>query len=692
MFFSSNIKATDIAETVRTADEVSVCANLLRDECKGYDFSLQNSYRDADDLSISYNTFKENRPVVWDKFLKSLLEQAPLSLEKQRVCDTIFQIAYSLIHNDTTITPLTVGLAQAIHDTCRSKKLVTICKRLGLVTSYDSVQRTDTSLAQRMIDQTGQNRVPVPPAIQSNNVIHGAMDNFDKEDGSHDTILMLFQNYTSAPNVLPSISHLKEKRLNRKLPTVLPCQELLPSRRGKIRGDIPEDFIVADTVSLIHDKTYYLDYWLWLLHRYTLSTGGELSEKQIIPSFSSVYSILSTVVVSITTQAFTPILPYPATNYDAIYTTMINFQDILKQRQQPYGSLWSDEGVYHIAKELQFLNPTKFDNIFLGLGGFHLGKIVLAAIGLFLEKSGARDILVLNEIYGPSITDIKVMTGKDYVLSRGGMRILHEAISRMRFKKFESERQAKIPTRELTVEMTTFFQSPMDESKIRDRWNELKSLAAELKIEFEEFTLKGEQTSENFKFWNIFLDKIMPVLTDLTRSFREGKWSLYLSALRRAIPLFFAFGRTNYCRWAPIHYEDCLNVETEFPLLHKAFHSGDFVVHHTHRRGNGTPIDQALEQDYNKPAKGFGGVVGYTKRKEAVARWNLIKHEKTKYTYFMEDLCGIIDDSEYSLHHEFSKSSTAAVEESVMVVCKYLEDKDLFNPLMPGRAIWGHIY
>ena len=180
MFFSSNIKATDIAETVRTTDEVSVCANLLRDECKGYDFSLQNSYRDADDLSISYNTFKENRPVVWDKFFKSLLEQAPLSLEKQRVCDTIFQIAYSLIHNDTTITPLTVELAQAIHDTCRSKKLVTICKRLGLVTSYDSVQRTDTSLAQCMIDQTGQNRVPVPPAIQSNNVIliHIVFDNY----------------------------------------------------------------------------------------------------------------------------------------------------------------------------------------------------------------------------------------------------------------------------------------------------------------------------------------------------------------------------------------------------------------------------------------------------------------------------------------------------------------------------------
>ena len=69
---------------------------------------------------------------------------------------------------------------------------------------------------------------------------------------------------------------------------------------------------------------------------------------------------------------------------------MINFQDVLKQKNQAYGSLWCDD---HIAKELQFLNPTKFNNIFLGLEGFHLEKVVLAAIGLFLEKRGTRDML-----------------------------------------------------------------------------------------------------------------------------------------------------------------------------------------------------------------------------------------------------------------------------------------------------------
>ncbi len=70
-----------------------------------------------------------------------------------------------------------------------------------------------------------------------------------------------------------------------------------------------------------------------------------------------------------TTTILTPILPYPATSYDAVFTTMVNFQDALKQKGDAYGALWADEGVYHIAKEIQLLKSDKFDNIFLGLGG-----------------------------------------------------------------------------------------------------------------------------------------------------------------------------------------------------------------------------------------------------------------------------------------------------------------------------------
>ena len=63
--------------------------------------------------------------------------------------------------------------------------------------------------------------------------------------------------------------------------------------------------------------------------------------------------------------------------YDAIFTTMINYQDVLKQKERENGLLWSDEGVNHVAKEIQLLHPQKHSNIFLEIGGFHLEKVVI---------------------------------------------------------------------------------------------------------------------------------------------------------------------------------------------------------------------------------------------------------------------------------------------------------------------------
>ena len=119
----------------------------------------------------------------------------------------------------------------------------------------------------------------------------------------------------------------------------------------------------------------------------------------------------------------------------------MNVQDVLKQKQQVSGALWCDEGVYHIAKELQLLCKDKFNNIFLGLGGFHMDKVVLNMIGQFLSNIGVHDIFVQNEIYGPAVTSNKVMTGSHYVLSCQAFRILQKAVNRLRFAKFEHQQQ-----------------------------------------------------------------------------------------------------------------------------------------------------------------------------------------------------------------------------------------------------------
>ena len=59
---------------------------------------------------------------------------------------------------------------------------------------------------------------------------------------------------------------------------------------------------------------------------------------------------------------------------------MINFQDILKQKGLANDPLLSDEGVYRLAKEIQLLQSDKLNNIFLGIGGFDLEKVVISCI------------------------------------------------------------------------------------------------------------------------------------------------------------------------------------------------------------------------------------------------------------------------------------------------------------------------
>ena len=682
MFYSVGIDASSVVETVRNTDPMKGCTTLLRTELRQYDFGLENSFCDSDDLRVSFNQYLQNRPKMWSTFFSELLQSKDLSDKQQRVCDSVFQIFHSLLRNSTT--PLAVSFAESLHDKSRCKHLVSLANRLGFSVSYDTFQRIDTSIGFRTIELAGTNRVPVSPSITSDSVIHGSMDNFDKNDGkggSHDTILMLFQNRQILPKNKPTISVRTKKLDERKFSEMLPCQTLLPFTKVG-RGNIPADYQVSESVTY-SEEAEFSDYKIWLLVRYVTSTllTSVPHVTDLIPSFSALNSALSKPDISVTIQAFTPILPHPATEYDSIYTTMRNFQDVLSQRRLQYGALWCDEGVYRIAKEIQFLNQGEFENIFLGLGGFHMEKIVLACCGQFLKPLGVQNVFVANEIFGPAVAENQVMSGKHYKYSRQGMRLFSEAAERIRFQNFVNQLPIEHQQR-LKIQIELLHQGTNKEKPdVCSDWKNFKTYAdKDLFILYQKYISDSEIENDKCKCLNLFLDKIMPIAIDLTRSFREGNWKLHLSAVRRAMWIIFWFGHTHYSRWTPIYYEDCLNLEQKYPLLYNSFLQGDFVVHHTSRKCSATPMDQALEMAYNKPAKGPGGVIGFTRQKESVAKWNIIKHEKSKFTTFLDEVCNMSGNDEYSVHHEFSDSITKKEEEDIECIKSCLMEKSLFEP------------
>ena len=192
---------------------------------------------------------------------------------------------------------------------------------------------------------------------------------------------------------------------------------------------------ITDESGIPSMKSIGLDYFLWLVNRLSKRT---VDENSFVPGFTAVRSSFINLNFHETTKILTPILPYPATTYDAIFTTMINFQDALKQKGDTYGGLWADEGVYRIAKEIQLLKSDQFSNIFLGLGGFHMEKIVFACLGTYLEPSGIFSVLVETECYGTDTTN-GVISGSHYSRARTAHSLIHEVIMSLMLKAFQAE-------------------------------------------------------------------------------------------------------------------------------------------------------------------------------------------------------------------------------------------------------------
>ena len=350
----------------------------------------------------------------------------------------------------------------------------------------------------------------------------------------------------------------------------------------------------------------------WLTARY-LNNRNE--DHRNIPTFSAINSFLQTQKIIKTRVIFTPILPCLATEYDTIHTVMCNFQDVLRQKSQPYGPLWCDEGVYRLAKELQLLDQNRFDNIFLGLGGFHMEKVIITCCGKYLEETGFYTVFVENKVYGPEIVK-SVMNGGHYLRGIRGIAIISEVFQTLQMNQFASQRYENgfNKANEIVKEISKMITKSKGESAITE-WERLNIMMKS--SEFEVFQTNVEKASDQFPFWNGFIKRIYPVLQDLTRSHREGNWPLHLSTVPCALPLSFAFDRTNYKRWLPLYFEDCLSL----PSIHENFLQGEFIVKLTKWKGSAVPVDQALESKYNKQAKSSSGIIGITRRKEVVCKW-----------------------------------------------------------------------
>ena len=147
---------------------------------------------------------------------------------------------------------------------------------------------------------------------------------------------------------------------------------------------------------------------------------------------------------------------------------------------------------------------------------------------MFLQNTKSTVLAWLNMSCLEAITFV----GRDMVL-------LAETLQRLQLDAFvslshDALKDAKV--KENMIALQNLCQN--HNSNTSFSWEQYQGPMEEFLQAFNEFVKHGCLRSKSFHLWNTFLDDILLILIDLTRSQREEDWNLPSSAVRRALFTF----------------------------------------------------------------------------------------------------------------------------------------------------------
>ena len=220
------------------------------------------------------------------------------------------------------------------------------------------------------------------------------------------------------------------------------------------------------------------------------------------------------------------------------------------------------------------------------LGGLHIEMAAFKMLGKWLNCSGWAEALCNARVATQGVAD-SFLAASHLTRTRQGHQVTAASLNLLMSKGYE-EYLAKV-----------------------DDNQQVKS--------FQEMKEDSQRKSPQFLYWAGVLDLQLCCLK-LVRAFREANFSMYVNAIKRILPWFFALDHPNYARWLSVHYQDMCELPGKHPHVHAQFCKGSFVVHKTKRCFSSVALDHAHEQ-VNAGFKGEGGAMGLTENPAALRRW-----------------------------------------------------------------------
>ena len=255
-----------------------------------------------------------------------------------------------------------------------------------------------------------------------------------------------------------------------------------------------------------------------------------------------------------------------------------------------------DQPLYMLAKQVQWSWPASHgeDQFAVMFGGLHIEMVALDALGDLLESSGWIGSLIQASLatHGKADSFLKAS---------------HVTCTRH--------------TNQITVCSLYLLQ----QKAYTEYCNGVEEGCN--KMSLEDWCDQRAEPYPLFLFRSIILQMEREVLI-YARVIRDGDFLLYIDALTKIVPWFFALGHTNYARWIPVHLRDMVSLNDNHPGVFAEFRKGMFCEETAHVFSD-IAIDQAHQQN-NASVKGDGGAMGLTEYPAALRRWILSSPEMAR--------------------------------------------------------------
>lgn len=594
----------------------------------------------------------------------------------------ILSIAQDIVYVNSKgkkLTPKHVGLALAMHQKTRSRKLVSLFNKAGHCLTYKQVLQVDRGLAKMTLDSLDHSTgAVIPPNIVSCDeatklfesaevpfvpVLHVTADNIDllteTIDGKntfHATQMVVFQRGgKSSDESLNTLRIEKGSSSCLQIPEILnflPENQLL-EEEPKFNEPVKLDWY--DDCDSCEVKKARIKDFTFIASRQDKPDAQKEGWTQFNKSISSNN-------LPLTASGFMPLILNPAHEFNTLVTVVTRCIALADKLNYPYVVLTADQQLHIKLLDVKWSSSIFQERLILKMGGFHIACNYMKAIGQHMEYTGLAEMWVESGLLAEG-SALKVLNGKAYAKGMRIHKLTYQALWRILLPKF------------LGFLETEYFEIYEKISNMPDDVILAMILYESIEIEkyLKLFLEKESEKNVNVSLWLTYIESVS-ILLMFTRSVRDGDWKLYLSCLNKMLPLMARYDHYNYVKSMTVYIADMHQLPS---IVQTAFESGDFVVKKTDAKFNHVAADHAQEWLVGT-SKDSGGIIGVTNKESALQRWALSFHWRTEITNKTFSMYGLTPKINKHIEENPGRRKRDICDENTLL--KYLHHLKVLSP------------